>query len=284
MATVFEGDSYKTPEKVKRALREYLLLGSRWSPYSLFIKVILKYHGLAVKGLYTDDVWADSSREVMGYLESCGARFDIRGMDNVKSLPGPMVFVSNHMGTMETTILPGLICPIKPVTYVVKETLVHVPIWGPIMRSRDPITVTRKDPRRDLEAVLTGGSERLAKGISIIIFPQGTRTEVFDRTKFNSLGIKLAAKAAVPIVPVAVKTDYWSNGALLKGFGPVHRDRTVYIEFGKPMMVEGRGKAQHEACLDFIEDRLRRWGSKVVDPKLTNAAPIQQTPRSLSDL
>uniref|UniRef100_A0A7C3EK19 1-acyl-sn-glycerol-3-phosphate acyltransferase n=1 Tax=Gracilinema caldarium TaxID=215591 RepID=A0A7C3EK19_9SPIR len=266
MATVFEGDSYKTPEKVKRALREYLLLGSRWSPYSFFIKVIFKYRALALKGLYTDDVWADSSRELMGYLESCGAKFDIRGIDNIKKLPGPMVFVANHMGTMETTILPGLICPIKPVTYVVKEKLVHGPIWGPIMRSRDPITVTRKDPRGDLEAVLSGGSERLAKGISIIIFPQGTRTEIFDRTKFNSLGIKLAAKAGVPIVPVALKTDYWSNGALLKGFGPVHRDRTVYIEFGEPMMIEGRGKAQHEACLDFIEGRLRQWGAKVMDP------------------
>jgi 1-acyl-sn-glycerol-3-phosphate acyltransferase len=180
-----------------------------------------------------------------------------------------MVFVVNHMATMGTTILQGLNCPIKPVNFAVKEKLVHGPIWGPIMRSRDPITVTRKDPRGDLEAVLTGGSERLAKGISIIIFPQGTRTEVFDRSKFNSLGIKLAAKAGVPIVPVALKTDYWSNGKLLKGFGPVHRDRTVYIEFGEPLMVEGRGKAQHEACLDFIEGRLRQWGAGVLEQSST---------------
>ena len=128
MATVFEGDSYKTPEKVKRAIREYVLLRSRWSPYSFFIKVIFKYRALALKGLYTDDVWADSSRELMGYLESCGAKFDIRGMDNVKKISGPMVFVANHMGTMETTILPGLICPIKPVTYVVKEKLVQASV------------------------------------------------------------------------------------------------------------------------------------------------------------
>jgi len=276
MATVFEGDSYKTPEKVKRAIREYVLLRSRWSPYSFFIKVIFKYRALALKGLYTDDVWADSSRELMGYLESCGAKFDIRGMDNVKKISGPMVFVANHMGTMETTILPGLICPIKPVTYVVKEKLVHGPLWGPIMRSRDPITVTRKDPRRDLEAVLTGGAERIAKGISIIIFPQGTRTEIFDRTKFNSLGIKLAAKAGVPIVPVALKTDYWSNGTLLKGFGPVHRDRMIHIEFGEPMIVEGRGKAQHEACLDFIEGRLKQWGARVVEPALSAPAASEQ--------
>lgn len=266
MVTVFEGDAYKTPDTVKRARREYLLFGSRWSPYSFFIKVIFKSRALALKGLYNEEAQTESCQELMGYLERCGARFDIRGMDNVKKLPGPVVFASNHMGTMETTVLPGLIRPMKPVTYVVKEQLVKGPIWGPIMRSWDPITVTRKDPRRDLETVLSGGLGRLARGISIIIFPQGTRTEIFDRTRFNSLGIKLAAKAGVPLIPVAVKTDYWSNGALFKGFGPVHRDRTVYIEFGEPLIVEGRGKVQHEACLDFIEGRLRQWGARVSHP------------------
>jgi 1-acyl-sn-glycerol-3-phosphate acyltransferase len=73
----------------------------------------------------------------------------------------------------------------------------------------------------------------------------------------------LAAKAGVPVVPVAVKTDYWGNGAILRGFGPVHRDRTIHIEFGEPLTVEGRGKAEHEKTLDFIEGRLREWGAPI---------------------
>lgn len=265
MQTLIEGDSYVTDPATKRALREYLLLGSRWSPYSFFIKIIFKYRPYAQAGTYTDELWAESSRELMGYLESCGARFDIRGLDKVRNLRGPAVFVGNHMSTLETTILPGLICPIRPVTYVVKEKLSRGRIWGPIMRSRDPITVSRRDPRGDLEAVLTGGAERLGKGISIIIFPQGTRIDSFDRKKFNSLGVKLAAKAGVPVVPVALKSDYWGNGKVLRGFGPVARDRRVYIEFGDPISVEGRGKAEHEACLDFIEGRLRSWGAKIAE-------------------
>jgi len=263
MTEVFQGDSYRTSLGVKKALREYLLLGSRWSPYSMFIKIIFKYRPFALKGTYDDALWAQSSRELMGYLESCGARFDIRGMDNVRAVDGPVVFVGNHMSTMETTILPGLICPIKPVTYVVKKKLSKGRIWGPIMRSRDPITVSRTDPRADLEAVLGGGTERIKRGISIIIFPQGTRQEYFDRKKFNSLGIKLASKAGVPLIPVAVKTDYWGSGKLLRGFGAVKRKNTVHIEFGKPVIVEGRGKTEHEACLDFIEGRLRDWGAEV---------------------
>ena len=265
MVDFFPADSYSTPEDAPRALREYLLLGSRWSPYSFFISIIFKYRPLALKGTYDDEIWARSSYEVVKSMERCGAKFRIEGLDKVRSLQGPAVFVGNHMSTLETTTLPGLICPIRPVTFVVKEKLSKGLVWGPIMRSRDPIIVRRKDPRADLEIVLREGAQRLSRGISVIIFPQGTRTEIFDRTNFNSLGIKLAAKAGVPVVPVAVKTDFWGNSPILRGFGPIRRDRPVHIEFGDPISVEGRGKAEHERCLDFIEDRLRRWGAATAE-------------------
>lgn len=263
MSNYFPGDSYVTPADVKRALREYFLFGSRWSTYSFFINIIFKYRPLAQKGLYDDEIWARSSYELMKDLESCGAKFEISGLDKVRSLSGPAVFVSNHMSTLETVSLPGLICPIRPVTYVVKEKLSKGKIWGPIMRSRNPIVVSRKDPRADLEIVLREGQDRLANGISVIVFPQGTRTDVFSRSNFNSLGVKLASKGGVPVVPVAVKTDYWGNSPLLRGFGPIRRDRPVRIEFGDPIPVEGRGKAEHERCLDFIGSRLKSWGAQV---------------------
>ncbi len=265
MNEYFPGDSYATPPDAPRALREYLLLGSRWSPYSFFISIIFKYRPLAVNGTYDDEIWARSSYEIVKQLESCGAKFRIEGLDRVRSIDGPAVFVGNHMSTLETIALPGLICPIKPVTYVVKAKLAKGLVWGPIMRSRDPIIVARKDPRADLEKVLREGAEKLARGVSVIIFPQGTRAARFDRAAFNSLAVKLAAKAGVPVVPVALKTDYWGNSPILRGFGPIRRDRPVHIEFGEPMRVEGRGRAEHERCLDFIESRLREWGAEIGD-------------------
>ncbi|HCM27424.1 MAG: hypothetical protein A2Z99_20590 [Treponema sp. GWB1_62_6] len=259
------GDSYDSPEGVKRALREYLLLGTRWSPYSIFFKVILKYRKVALQGGYDDEQWARSSWEIIQGLERCGAKFHIKGLDRIRGLAGPAVFVGNHMSTLETVALPGLICPIRTVTYVVKEKLSKGRVWGPIMRSRDPIVVSRVDPRADLEAVLAGGADRLARGISIIIFPQGTRTKIFDRAKFNSLAVKLASKAGVPLVPVAVRTDWWGNSPLLRGFGPVRRDLPINIEFGEAIRVEGRGKTEHAQVLDFIESRLREWGAPVAE-------------------
>lgn len=263
MIDLFPGDGYVTPKGIPQALSEKLLLGSRWSVYSHFFATVLRSRALALRGLYDDEAWAASSLETIRNLERCGATFEIGGMDKVRSARKPLVFVANHMSTMETLVLPGLIRPLAQVTYVVKRSLTKGVMWGPIMRSRDSIAVSRKDPRADLELVLREGQARLASGISVIVFPQGSRTEVWRREGFNSLGVKLAAKAGVRVLPVALKTDYWGSGGLFRGFGPVHRERVVHLEFGEPLEIEGRGKAEQEACLDFIESRLRAWGAKI---------------------
>jgi 1-acyl-sn-glycerol-3-phosphate acyltransferase len=259
----FPGDAYATPEGSPRALSEVLLLGSRWSVYSHFFGTILRSRSLALRGLYDDEAWARSSLEIINNLERCAARFHIEGLDRVRASEGPLVIVANHMSTLETLVLPGLVSPLKPVTFVVKEKLLGGFFWGPIMRSRDPIAVSRKDPRADLEAVLREGQSRLASGISVIVFPQGTRTDAWRREGFNSLGIKLASKAGVCVMPVALKTDYWGSSGIFRGFGPVRREREVRIEFGAPLAVSGRGKAEHELCLDFIESRLKAWGATI---------------------
>ena len=61
------------------------------------------------------------------------------------------------MSMMETLILPVMVQPIKPVTFVVKETLLSYPVFKHIMLSRNPIAVTRTNPRQDLKTVLNEG-------------------------------------------------------------------------------------------------------------------------------
>jgi 1-acyl-sn-glycerol-3-phosphate acyltransferase len=259
----FPGDSYSSPPDAKRPLREWLLLGSRWSPYSLFFGTMFRYRALALEGRYDAEAWVESSIEVLREMEACGAKVEVSGMDALRAIEGPAVFVSNHMSTMETLVLPGFIAPIKPVTFVVKRKLTVGPFWGPIMQARDPIIVDRKDPRRDLETVLSEGAKHLGAGRSVVIFPQGTRTELFDRAKFNSLGVKLALRCGVPIVPIALKTDFWGNSPLFRGFGPIRRSRPVHFRFGAALWPRGRGKAEHEAVLGFIESALLEWGAPV---------------------
>lgn len=261
MRGMMDGGGYETPPGVRRALREYLLLGSRWSPYFAFFGVVLRSRRLALEGLYDDEAWAASSIEILRALERSGAVFRLSGFDRLREVEGPCVIVANHMSTLETTLLPGLVTPLKKCTFVVKESLVKGPVWGPIMRSRVPIVVTRKNPRTDLEAVLEGGGAALASGRSVIVFPQGSRSDAFDREKFNSIGVKLASRAGVPLLPVALKTDFWGNGKLLRGFGKVRRTLPIMLEFGKAIHVAGRGKTEHEEVLRFIESKLVEWGA-----------------------
>jgi 1-acyl-sn-glycerol-3-phosphate acyltransferase len=129
--------------------------------------------------------------------------------------------------------------------------------------------VQRTDPRKDFQTVMNEGKNKLSKGISMVIFPQSTRRAEFVPGEFNKLGVKLARAAGIKVVPVAVKTDFWQNGRLVKDMGPIYRDRPIYIEFGESIDVHGSGKEENRLIMDFIASRLEKWGGKI----LRDAAP-----------
>ena len=106
---------------------------------------------------------------------------------------------------------------------------------------------------------MSGGLGRLANGISIVIFPQSTRSNVFLPEEFNSLGVKLAKKAGVEVVPVAIKTDFWGNGRLVKELGPLDSRKHIHIKFGEPHKVTGSGKDENQKIIDFIASSLNKW-------------------------
>jgi 1-acyl-sn-glycerol-3-phosphate acyltransferase len=132
-------------------------------------------------------------------------------------------------------------------------------LFGDVMRSRNPVVVGRTDPRKDFETVMTEGHKLLSSGISIIIFPQSTRNLIFKPEEFNSLGVKLARKAGVNIVPVALKTDYWGNGKIIKELGPIDRHKEIFFHFGEPFPVTGNGKEENQRIIDFIQTHLDSW-------------------------
>ncbi len=261
----FTGDSYDTPDDAPRALADRLVLGSRAYFAARIIGEVVRCRSLALKGLYDRKAWAESSLRIVRLIESVGGRFHMRGLDRVRACRPPVVIIGNHMSTLETFVLPSLIATHMEVTFVVKESLVSHPIFGPVMRSRNPIAVTRENPREDFETVMTKGKELLAKGASIIVFPQSTRSVEFVPSEFNSMGIKLARASRVPVLPVAVKTDFWGNGKYLKDLGPIDRSKPIYIAFGELFTVAGTGKEEHQRTIEFIVNHLREWGGKIKD-------------------
>ena len=219
--------------------------------------------GIKASKSYTGDDWVHASMRVFKGLEESGIQFSLEGMENITAVNAPVVFIGNHMSTLETFILPALIQSRKDVTFVVKESLIHYPFFKHVLISRDPIVVGRSNPRDDLRNVLEGGVQRLQQGRSIIIFPQSTRSTQLEKRRFNTIGVKLAKKAGVPIVPVALKTDAWSQGNLIKDMGPLLAAKKVHITFGKPLEItSANGKEEHEAVYRFIESHLASWGTE----------------------
>jgi len=108
------------------------------------------------------------------------------------------------------------------------------------------------------------GSEKLKNGQSVIVFPQSTRDTIFNPENFNSLGIKLAKRNKVPVIPLALKTDFWGTGKLIKDFGPLDPSKKIFFEFGEPFEVSGSGKEEHQRVVEFIKGRLKKWGKEAI--------------------
>jgi len=247
---------YQTPKRTRSSI-------AAWFPNTVFYAkaFMIVFHAawLAQKGLYNGERWVESSIATVRALESVGGRFDLQNLNVPRELDSPCVFIGNHMSILETFVLPCLIQPQRAVTFVVKESLITYPLFGHVMRSIDPVVVGRTHPREDLRTVLEEGEKRLAANISVVLFPQTTRSVEFDPQNFNSLGVKLAKRCNVPVVPIALKTDAWGLGRRIKDFGPIRPDKRIHIAFGDPLRVTGSGKEAHQSVVGFIEKNVSAW-------------------------
>jgi 1-acyl-sn-glycerol-3-phosphate acyltransferase len=262
---------YESPANLRKCLSR-LLLGQTASYYLKVGAIVYSGFRLARRGKFDDQRWAEHSVGILSAIEACGGRVNISGINDALACKGPRVFVANHMSMAETFILPSILLQFGPISTVVKESLTTYPMFGVIMRAVNPVVVSRKDPRSDLREVLTNGEKMLRNGRSVLVFPQSTRRTYFDVSTFNSLGVKLALKAGVPVMPIALKTDYHGIGSISREVGPVDMSKTVYFKFGPAIMPQGNGREAQEKTIAFITDNLRQWGVEIRDQKPSSFA------------
>ena len=122
------------------------------------------------------------------------------------------------------------------------------------------LPVTRTDPKKDLMTMFADGVARIKAGGSFLVFPQGTRQSEWNEKKFSSIGAKVAEKAGVPIVPIAVKTDMLPTRekGFFKDFGTVDPSKRVLVSAGP--VITGTAREMHAASAKWIGDKLKTWG------------------------
>jgi len=264
MSTYYEPPEYHTSSAEDAWYHRWLPGSTPQFLVPVFLRSILWSRRRAMKGLFTENDMVTASHRTAKYIEKTGGSLHITGIDKLADNSGPFVFCGNHMSTLETFLLPGIITPYMPCSFVVKDALLQNRIFGPIMNALQPIAVGRQDPRKDLKAVLQEGTEHIQKnGRSIFIFPQTTRMTTFNPEQFNSLGVKLASRAGVPVIPVALKTDFWTPGKVLKDVGSVHPEKDVRISFGEPRLCDNNVREIQSQVVEFVQSHLQQWGVKI---------------------
>ncbi|MGD2185821.1 MAG: lysophospholipid acyltransferase family protein [Desulfobacterales bacterium] len=253
---------YQSPER-RLFLARHL---PGWRTFIYYARIVLAFVIARLDGLQgklTNARWLKASIRCVKAVESAGGRLHVSGLEAVSQYKGPLIFIANHMSILETIILPAVILTFKDVTFIIKDELRQYPLIGRVMKVLNLIAVYRRNPREDLKIVLNEGHNRIRQGCSVVIFPQATRSQVFDEKIFNTLGVKLARKAGVPVVPIALKTDFHGNGQWIKDIGPINPDLVLYFKFGKPMPVTGNGHAAQQRVVEFITQNLQQWGAEI---------------------
>jgi 1-acyl-sn-glycerol-3-phosphate acyltransferase len=177
----------------------------------------------------------------------CGVRYRIEGLENIPQ--HPVVVLSTHQSAWETIYLYYAASPVCP---ILKKELLSIPFWGWAMRLQKPIAIDRSKPREAGRTLLVEGKKRLEEGLSVVIFPEGSRSPAGVVKPFSRGGSKLAVTAGIPVLPVIHNAgDCWPAHTILKKPG------TIHVRFGPLLNVEGRDSTEvTDAFQAWVQDNM----------------------------
>jgi len=171
------------------------------------------------------------SAMILGWLRiTCNIRYELVGKENVPD--HAYIAVGNHQSTWETAACQLFF---NPATWVVKRELLWIPIFGWGLLAIKPVALNRSSGRKAIDHLLKQGAERLKSGISIIIFPEGTRVGQSERPPFKIGASLLASCTEADILPFAHNAGkLWPKK---KGF--LKTPGTIKIIIGEPIKTAG---------------------------------------------
>jgi 1-acyl-sn-glycerol-3-phosphate acyltransferase len=177
----------------------------------------------------------------------CGVDYVVEGREHLPS--GAHVVLCKHSSSWET-IAQMVVFP--PQCWVLKHELMYVPFVGWGLKLLRAIAIDRGAGHAAVNQVVEQGKERLAQGLWVVIFPEGTRMPLGETRKYGVSGALLAQAAGCKVIPVAHDAGaYWPRRGLLKKPG------TIRMVIGPPIDPTGleprdiNARAQEwvEACV-----------------------------------
>jgi 1-acyl-sn-glycerol-3-phosphate acyltransferase len=219
---------------------------------SLFFTAFMMVSALAFGGFMTLCFWSPY-RTQFGIARSwarlqfwllekvCGLSFAVECRERIPA--GNHIVMSNHTSAWET-IAQFLIFP--PQVWVLKRELLWIPLIGWGLKLLRPISINRGAGHRAVNQVIEQGKERLADGLWIIIFPEGTRVVAGEKRKYGVSGALLATETGKFVVPLSHNAaDFWVRRGIVKKAGMIR------VVIGEPIAAAGKDARE-------LNDEVRR--------------------------
>jgi len=155
----------------------------------------------------------------------CGMNYVVEGRENLPDVP--FVSLWKHSTAWETM---AQMFVVPTAAWLLKREVLWIPIVGWAVSTYKPIAINRSAGHSAVNQVVKQGRERLAAGMGIVVYPEGTRVAPGQTRRYGVSGALLAIEAGAPVVPIAHNSGYfWPRRSLLKRAG------TIYVVIGKPI-------------------------------------------------
>ena len=180
----------------------------------------------------------------------CGIDWKVEGWENLPD--GPAIVLCKHQSTWETfwlvATMPRELC------FVFKRELLYVPFFGWGIGLLDMIHINRSQGKNAFESVVAQGSEKLANGRWISMFPEGTRIPPGKTGNYKSGGARLAIRTGAIVIPVAVNSGHlWPKTSFVKKPG------TITVSIGPTISPTNQTPDQLTTAAEtWIEQEMRR--------------------------
>jgi 1-acyl-sn-glycerol-3-phosphate acyltransferase len=194
----------------------------------------------------------------------CGVSWRVSGMQHLPTAAdgnAAVLLAPKHQSTLETFLFPTLMP--HPLAYVFKRELLYVPFFGWAMGRMDMIHIDRSKRAQAWNLVAEQGKRLFAKGVWVIMFPEGTRIPRGQAGVYKTGASRLAVAAGVPIAPIAMNSARcWPRKSFLL------RPGVVDISIGVPIPSVGRDpEALMQEVEQWIETEMRRLDPEAYQPK-----------------
>jgi 1-acyl-sn-glycerol-3-phosphate acyltransferase len=131
----------------------------------------------------------------------------------------PVVVLCKHQSAWETFMLQEVF---KDTVFVWRKEIKYLPFFGWALAAIPMIETDRSASKATLKSLVEQGRDRLDKGYTVIIFPEGTRSEPGSKNRYKGGGALLAVETGTPVLPVALNSgEFWGRNALFKTSGTV---------------------------------------------------------------